>query len=306
MTTELYKNRSYLGCHSAAFKFICSNMSAILKQTYAYVLAISMLATLYSALLMAKFRFTAIGDIVIATLATLAFLVASVFLTAHVKSSLLGIVNGAPFKDNMRKMLKITTFGFVVCITTEIVVNLCSTGLLVLTSSFIKSGTIMLGLELLFYILLLILMALVLSPLLYSGAKYLIEEGHKFKSILGHNYHIGFKRIGYLFCQMLIFALVSIVVGLFTLIPFVFILLAMYVDKCGVAMGDPTGLPKYFPWLMGVVVFIVVSINMYVILYFDTTIYYAYGNIQTDVNIKIEAGNELSKTTKQTGNDTDE
>ena len=298
MSTDLYKNRSYLGCHSAAFQFLCSNISFILRKTYAYVIMGAVLVGLYSVANIYYFHDDTMLSTIMGALATLALTAASIFIGSHIKTSLLCLINKAPFKDNIRKMLRLTTFGCLITILAAIIYNLCVYGLDALFASFIKSSTIRLASLTTTSVLLLLAMAAILSPMLFSGAKYLVEEGIDFKSIYGVNYRVGIKRLGYLFCQAVIFELIAIVVALFMLTPVVIISVAMLADKYGMAMGDPTGLPAYFPWLFGIATTIMTFICIYLALYFDITIYYAYGNIQTDVNIRLLSAANTEEPTK--------
>lgn len=285
MINDIFKNRSCLGCLSASLGVYSTNFAKILRCTWIWVLALSVvlgLATFVSplAVLGANGMGQFAGTIAVGCLIA----VASVVLDAVIKSNVVVMLNDEKRGVAFRKMLKVDVFSillFAVCLmviagTTYLLVSIES--LRALPAS---TFTVML---LAVYMCLFMLLALLASPYIYSVSKYIFNKETKFKNLLGCDYAKGYKKLGFVFSISLLLILVGAMICAFLCLPGIVTNAASNIDTMGVMQGDESGIPAYFGWLNFLATTISSFIMQYVYLWGILVFVYAYGNVEASVS----------------------
>ena len=141
--------------------------------------------------------------------------VASVVLDSVVKSNVVVMLNDEKRGVAFKKMLKVDVFSivlFAVCL----MVFAGSTYLLMSIESVralpASTFTVML---LAVYLCLFMLLALLVSPYIYSVSKYIFNKDTKFKNLVGSDYAKGYKKLGFVFSILLLLILVGAIVCAF-------------------------------------------------------------------------------------------
>ena len=285
MINDIFKNRSCLGCLSASLGVYSTNFAKILRCTWIWVLALSVvlgLATFVSplAVLGANGMGQFAGTIAVGCLIA----VASVVLDAVIKSNVVVMLNDEKRGVAFRKMLKVDVFSillFAVCLmviagTTYLLVSIES--LRALPAS---TFTVML---LAVYMCLFMLLTLLTSPYIYSVSKYIFNKETKFKNLVGCDYAKGYKKLGFVFSISLLLILVGAMICAFLCLPGIVTNAASNIDTMGVMQGDESGIPTYFGWLNFLATTISSFIMQYVYLWGVLVFVYAYGNVEASVS----------------------
>lgn len=281
MINDIFKNRSCLGCLSASLGVYSTNFAKILRCTWIWVLALSVvlgLATFVSplAVLGANGMGQFAGTIAVGCLIA----VASVVLDAVIKSNVVVMLNDEKRGVAFRKMLKVDVFSillFVVCLiviagTTYLLVSIES--LRALPAS---TFTVML-------LAVYMLLTLLTSPYIYSVSKYIFNKETKFKNLVGCDYAKGYKKLGFVFSISLLLILVGAMICAFLCLPGIVTNAASNIDTMGVMQGDESGIPTYFGWLNFLATTISSFIMQYVYLWGVLVFVYAYGNVEASVS----------------------
>ena len=210
--------------------------------------------------------------------------VAGVVLDSVVKSNVVVMLNDENRGVAFRKMLKVDVFAivlFAVCL----MVFAGSTYLLVSIESVralpASTFTVML---LAVYLCLFMLLALLVSPYIYSVSKYIFNKDTKFKNLVGCDYAKGYKKLGFVFSILLLLILVGAIVCAFLCLPGIVTNAASNIDTMGVMQGDETGIPAYFGWLNFLATTISTFIIQYVCLWGVFVFVYAYGNVEASMS----------------------
>lgn len=274
-----------MGCLSASLGVYSTNFAKILRCTWIWVLALSVvlgLATFVSPL--AVLGANGMGQFVGTIVAVCLIAVASVVLDSVVKSNVVVMLNDEKRGVAFRKMLKVDVFAivlFAVCLmvfagTTYLLMSIESVRALP-ASTF----TVML---LAVYLCLFMLLALLVSPYIYSVSKYIFNKDTKFKNLVGSDYAKGYKKLGFVFSILLLLILVGAIVCAFLCLPGIVTNAASNIDTMGVMQGDETGIPTYFGWLNFLATTISTFIIQYVCLWGVFVFVYAYGNVEASVS----------------------
>ena len=293
MINDIFKNRSCLGCLSASLGVYSTNFAKILRCTWIWVLALSVvlgLATFVSP--MAVLGANSMGQFAGTIAAGCLIAVASVVLDSVVKSNVVVMLNDEKRGVAFRKMLKVDVFSivlFAVCL----MVFAGSTYLLMSIESVrtlpASTFTVML---LAVYLCLFMLLALLVSPYIYSVSKYIFNKDAKFKNLVGSDYAKGYKKLGFVFSILLLLILVGAMVCAFLCLPGIVTNAASNIDTMGVMQGDESGIPTYFGWLNFLATTISTFIMQYVYLWGVFVFVYAYGNVEASVsNVEASVGN---------------
>lgn len=274
-----------MGCLSASLGVYSTNFAKILRCTWIWVLALSVvlgLATFVSPL--AVLGANGMGQFAGTIAAGCLIAVASVVLDAVIKSNVVVMLNDEKRGVAFRKMLKVDVFSillFVVCLiviagTTYLLVSIES--LRALPAS---TFTVML---LAVYMCLFMLLTLLTSPYIYSVSKYIFNKEIKFKNLLGCDYAKGYKKLGFVFSISLLLILVGAMICAFLCLPGIVTNAASNIDTMGVMQGDESGIPAYFGWLNFLATTISSFIMQYVCLWGILVFVYAYGNVEASVS----------------------
>ena len=276
-----------MGCLSASLGVYSTNFAKILRSTWIWVLALSVvlgLATFVSPL--AVLGANSMGQFAGTIAAGCMIAVASVVLDSVVKSNVVVMLNDEKRGVAFRKMLKVDVFSivlFAVCL----MVFAGSTFLLMSIESVrtlpASTFTVML---LAVYLCLFMLLALLVSPYIYSVSKYIFNfnKETKFKNLVGSDYAKGYKKLGFVFSILLLLILVGAMVCAFLCLPGIVTNAASNIDTMGVMQGDESGIPTYFGWLNFLATTISTFIMQYVYLWGVFVFVYAYGNVEASVS----------------------
>lgn len=128
---------------------------------------------------------------------------------------------------------------------------------------------------LLFMILSLCLLAVLLLPLFNVSLELMLEEkAHPWQA-----YKNGLRRWGFLFLAILLSAMVCGVIFAVVCTPLAIAVYSAVSNEAGIAAGDPSGLPGYFPYLLALTAFV----SFYAMLYIQTwqtfAMAFAHGSI---------------------------
>ena len=267
-----------MGCLSASLGVYSTNFAKILRCTWIWVLALSVvlgLATFVSPL--AVLGANGMGQFAGTIAAGCLVAVASVVLDSVVKSNVVVMLNDEKRGVAFRKMLKVDVFSivlFAVCL----MVFAGSTYLLMSIESVralpASTFTVML---LAVYLCLFMLLALLVSPYIYSVSKYIFNKDTKFKNLVGSDYAKGYKKLGFVFSILLLLILVGAMVCAFLCLPGIVTNAASNIDTMGVMQGDESGIPTYFGWLN----FLATTISTFIMQF---VFVYAYGNVEASVS----------------------
>ena len=285
MINDIFKNRSCLGCLSASLGVYSTNFAKILRSTWIWVFALSVvlgLATFVSPL--AVLGSNSMGQFAGTIAVGCLIAVASVVLDSVVKSNVVVMLNDEKRGVAFRKMLKVDVFSivlFAVCLMvfagfTYLLMSIESVRTLP-ASTF----TVML---LAVYLCLFMLLALLVSPYIYSVSKYIFNKDAKFKNLVGSDYAKGYKKLGFVFSILLLLILVGAMVCAFLCLPGIVTNAASNIDTMGVMQGDESGIPTYFGWLNFLATTISTFIMQYVYLWGVFVFVYAYGNVEASVS----------------------
>ena len=278
MINDIFKNRSCLGCLSASLGVYSTNFAKILRSTWIWVLALSVvlgLATFVSPL--AVLGSNGMGQFAGTIAAGCLIAVASVVLDSVVKSNVVVMLNDEKRGVAFKKMLKVDVFSIVLFAgSTYLLMSIESVRTLP-ASTF----TVML---LAIYLCLFMLLALLASPYIYSVSKYIFNKETKFKNLVGSDYAKGYKKLGFVFSILLLLILVGAMVCAFLCLPGIVTNAASNIDTMGVMQGDESGIPAYFGWLNFLATTISTFIMQYVYLWGVFVFVYAYGNVESSVS----------------------
>ena len=288
MITDLYKNRSYLGCLSASYNYFCNNILKILKKTAAWAALTSVVVAAYCFVGANAVEFFSVSSIWIPIASAIAILLLAFVSYARMKASLLTILNGGKVVMSFRKALVANGLSLLVYVLVLVVALLF---LQHVTSSMFASKTTEAALYVGLLLLSLLIISLAVAPLLHSVTKYLYEAQAKV-NVVWKAYRQGISHLGYLYCLFIILALLTIVSSVFLAIPALVTVMASNIDSYGVSIGDPSGLPAIFPWLNGLAIFLQTFVLSYVFIFIDVALCYAYGHVQTDVQLKAKMNSQ--------------
>ena len=276
MINELLKNRSNLGCFNAALNLYSENFSKIFRETWLWTLFFSLINGLFSA---AGNMMANTSSLLNATF--IIYLTISILLDSRIKSSAMAMINGDSVKNNFPRILKVNAFT----IAALVIAILLTVGILIFVVKlpFISNLSASTGIMLIAVISFCIgiIALLFISPFAYSMTKYLLTPNMKFSSTLMNTYKKGISKVGFIFSNIIIMLLITLVCIILLCIPAVITNIAYQVDAYGIATGDPSGLPYYFPLLNGISSMLMAFVLQYISLYCILVLCYTYGNLES-------------------------
>lgn len=282
MITDLYKSRSYLGCLSASYIFICNNIFSIFKKTALWAALVSVVVATYCFVGANAVEIFSAGNNWAHTFYALVIMALAFVIYARAKASLVSILNAENVSKNFRKTLIVNGVAILVYLFVLIVTTLL---LQRMSSSLFASKTSECALYAGLLLSSLLLISLAATPLLYSMTKYILETDAKI-NVVWKSYRDGLRHLGYVYCLCIILALLVVLSTIFLAIPAIVTVMASNVDSYGVSNGDLSGLPGIFPWLNGFAIFLLIFIMTYVFIFIDLALCYAYGHVEVDLQLK--------------------
>ncbi len=124
----------------------------------------------------------------------------------------------------------------------------------------------------------LVLLVIFFSPFIYALMKYAIEP-IKFSAVW-KSYRVGLRRVGFIIAFCLLCAIVMLLLYIIIGLPSVIVGAAAEMSYEGMAMGDPSGLPRYFLALVGVTLFFTSFIAIALHVWSLCAAYYMYASVE--------------------------
>ena len=274
--SSISKSRSYTACLSEAHRMLFDNFRVIFSRTWVYAAAVAVMWAVFASLVTHALLYGLNTGISIAADAALLLTVAaSVVFFARV----MHLVNGRPMKWNIARSAALAAcfiglivvvaavctaifYGYVVNSQPVYPVDLRPLATVTTVSS--------------------VVFVLIMLPYVYASIKYLTEPESKLGDILTKAYVTGLRHWGFIFTAMLLAVLCVLVVSLFVSIPMHIVTTANAYSVFGVNfIGDPTGLPSYFPFIECSVFVLTFFIWAYLDIFIIFVSYFLYGSIAT-------------------------
>lgn len=275
MDNELIKSRNVSKCVSAAFKLFNSNINRIATALWLPILVYSLVASAFLTV-----SFFALGyKVQTAATPWIVYGMMIVLAAAYVwfLATLFNLLNAQGMKCNLVKIVKLVlvyialTIVFGIFIAAAVFVpNLMGDGVDRSHVLVVVIGVV--SVIILFFLVLML-------PFSYAFMAYMMEEG-SFRKTFFPAYKVGFRHWGFLFVVMFVVGLISIVVSCVLTMPLIILNIVQMLSYRGLAWGDPSGLPSYFPWfffMTSTILYVLVSIFS---VWIYMVIYYAYGSIK--------------------------
>lgn len=252
---HINKNRSFSSCIREGYKLFRENMRNILISTWKQLTLTSMLA---AALITAWVYTDATWAQAVLALLTLEGLL--VF-----KARVFDMIDYRPYFWNIRRMN-------VVCLIAVVVL-----GLVAVVGHF---GSLLPFHPTLLTVLAVTLLLILALPLLNVGLDLMMAERlQPWKA-----YKTGLRRWGFLFLSVLLSAMICGVLFAIILTPLAIAIYSAASNEAGMAAGDPSGLPSYFPYLL----FLTSLICVYATLYVQTWQTFAMAFVHGSISYKHE------------------
>ena len=116
-------------------------------------------------------------------------------------------------------------------------------------------------------------------PMSNAFMKYAVED-ITLKSGFWPSVKMSFRHWGLLFITYFLMGLIISVICIIVMMPYLILTLAQAQSSSGVAMGDPSGLPASFSWLVAVTYALTFFVMAVVAVWPMLTAYFLYGSIE--------------------------
>lgn len=292
---DIYQDRSYSRCIKSAYSLFCDNFAIIFKKTWVPALALSLSCGVATAMEMAM---TDAGDTLGGAIKTLVFIL-PVLLVGLVSvclfyGFLISLLNGETRRHNVMRFIRQTLFMIGIgVVATAIIAGVGYWGFHIAVSNKIPTPQSA-GIAIIAGFVMAVLLALFLLPTAYSTVKYLIEGKMKVLNILGCPYRKGMRYWGFLFIVMFITAIIASIVVLLVNMPMLIVSIANSMNSEGMQMGDPSGLPSYFIFLVFMTSAATSMFSAYLNVWVFFVLYYGYGSIE----VRLKQKEQLVKVVK--------
>lgn len=277
------KSRSYISCLSEAHRMLFDNIRQIFSRTWIYILVLSILSALYFSLYIHAMLYGASTALTIALC-----IIGVVTLCSQVTyyARVMFLVNGLPMRWNIIRCAKVTVCYICFCCLLALIYGAITYGIV------LSKGTVTLS-EMLpvFYIFggTSFVIMLFMLPFVYLAVKYLMEPDCRLRQILFKSYVTGLRHWGFIFIAMLLATLCTAICAALVSIPTLIVMAANALSVFGVNyLGDPTGLPSYFPVIQFTVITLFSFICLYINIFAIFVCYFLYGSIETKEKEKKE------------------
>lgn len=291
MEAELYKVRSLAHCVKVAYDLFSTNIGSIIRRTWRPAAALSLVDGLFMALFYPRLSGFHTADMASSLpwpqlLAFVAILCATLACSAWFLASVLGMLNGRRLSSNLPRVLRmylaIAGIGilFVLAQTLLTIVLMMGAG----GKPTPQTPNIVLALVGVTWIAFLVCML----PLVYSSMKYFMEKEMRLRDVFGKSYRKGWRFWGFLFLMILVTGIIIGVIYVVVMSPQFILFFASSVNADGGRLGDPSGLPGYFPVLTFLVTTLCTAVWLYVMVWLEMVFYYAYGHIEAKMAAKAQ------------------
>ncbi len=291
MEDELYnKERSTTSCIRAAFDYFNKNATKILRKTWIPALIAAILANIPTGILSSP-ELAATSPHKLQALISIASTsyILSIFVYILFQAKIVGMLNGQPTKKNYVRSLHILFLSVALLGICVLCCIGCSYACTTLTHGHLEEHpSAPLIIKYLTGIVFVILMAIII-PFSFANTQYLIEPTTSFFHIFRNAYKTGMKNWGYLFSILFVCTILTGIAYGITFSPSIVLFLASDVNLYGIALGDPNGLPAYFPVLAFSLTTLSSLIFTYIAAWLILVLYYTCGHIVTCQNRKLIA-----------------
>lgn len=258
MEQELYKTRSAAACVRTAYQLFTDNFRRIFRRIWLPALAMA----------------TALATAYIPPLRLLCP-VLSIVASIWFYMCLLPLFNGQPQKKNLTKVLKLWFLGMTISFIAGAIGG-AVWGLFIsvpaLTPHLLEAFCV-LGL-------LAGIVALIFGmPFYFFIMKYIMED-ISIRHSLWPSLKTGLRHWGFLFVVMFLATLILSLICIVLFMPMMVLIFAQSQSIAGVIMGDPSGLPSGFIWLLAITVIATFFIMIIMEVWMTCVLYYAYGSIE--------------------------
>ncbi len=285
MNNDILKSRSSLGCVSAALNILSLNFSKIFKATWMWVLMASLVAGL-SAFIKTPASDTSTTPMAEALWLGLTILVSivNILLNTRIISGVIVMFTNQTQKKAFKKVLMTWVLSLAITLALGAVIILAQTGIATFEAVQQLPPTTLIILQSAILCVCMLIVALLLSPFIYSVTKYIVVPDLKFSHIVGSNYHHGLRRLGFLFSTALAMVLIDALIMMLMCIPGIVTNMASNIDQAGVLTGDESGLPTAFPWLNFLSTTLLMIVVGYLMIWGTLVCIYAYGSVEATCN----------------------
>lgn len=300
MDTELYKCRSFSSCIKAAYFLFSTNIMAIFKKTWLPAILYSLILSTSVMMYMPDKALNSAG--MNKPMVTLSIMLSIYILDLAIGTwflaSIISMLNGKNFKLNLTRSIILTGISIVLSFVIGFVLYSFKEFTAIFLSSVKASATTTIVAPIGVMVILTIIFGIILLPFSFSSMKYIVDHTFKLKDMFNRDYFIGWHYWGFLFITLFITLIIASLVSLIMLIPLFIITIAQGVNQLGIIDGDQSGVPGYFPYLLFMTSVVTMFIFVYLSMWADFVLYYAYGSIEAIEKEKKEAIGTINKEDK--------
>lgn len=281
--SDLYKERSCAKCLHSAFDLFFTNIMSIVRKTWMYAVAFSVVLALYAIydaptaddpqFVSKAWLFIGVSVLVlIAAFIAFHLFVGQVF---HLR-------NEQPRRVCMLRSLKVGLLN----IAQFIVVGAIATAIVLQAGGLLQQQSLPRLFIVIVLALLLILVVAACVPFAYTTIKYMEELDFRFRQLFGSAYRQGWRYWGFLVINFIVIGLIEAVVNLLAVTPLVVLILAKGNNNFGLTLGDEDGLPGSFAVLMFITTLVYCLVLLYTLIWQIFVQTYAYGHVEANLQIR--------------------
>lgn len=297
---ELHKNRGLGATLKVAYSVFLTHFQRIFKHIWKEALAFSLLAPFMYVLNMSAWQVD--GGF---SWWSIPFIILTIVVEIMLWVRIAQLINDESWKWNLKRVLKLFIWIFVLSFVLGIIIGLVWLGAFFAFDPQQKGAPVdaqltmeqisLASLKIMAVVgLVSLVLTLLLLPYIYVFTKYVADAKSTFKNLVVKGFRVGMRRWGYIFATTLLLILIVTLISVVVCLPMIVIVMASVLSLNGVAMGDPSGLPSSFPWLVYAVFAATYFVLTFVIVYVVFVCYYMYGTIETREEER-KAAHEISK-----------
>ena len=276
MLNDIFKIRSCSGCLDAALNVYSTNFNKLFKSTWIW----TFLFAIFNGGMVLFFQSARMSKPLVLALTFLVMIAVNVLIDAKVKSAVLVMIDGKDTRLTYLKALRVNSLLATTAIVLVAAISATFIAVSQVTYAHKLSDTTFCTMCLSSTFILLLLYAVLVSPLIYSLTRYMLGTGKRFKHILGIDYKAAIKKLGFLFSLTILVSLICTVVEFILGVPGIITNFASTFDNYGTLYGDKSGLPAYFPWLNLLATMLFAFILQYLSIWVVITFMYGYGSVE--------------------------
>ncbi len=293
---QLYIRRNISECLGAAWTLMSTNLSRIVKALWIPVLIYALATAIIAPMSLTVVKSQVLGQSPLCSMLTIvicSIICIAAALTTYAKT--FRLLNGLTFKHCMTRALK----SFVIVAIFFIIVFAVYFAILATCATTIAKGILPQTIGTITTIIISIIFAIlayaVYCPLNYCITKYMTERETVLKYTF-KSYRLGMRSLGFLVGSSLLCLLVMATIYNVTALPAYIATLAATLSNEGLAKGDESGLPAWFPLVYGLTTFVSGIVYMVLTTWYTLVTYYQYASIEAR-NGKIDSQTDENEKT---------